>query len=205
LDEISSMLTRMKEIATQALNGTYTTDDLANLNLEYAQLSDEIDRISNNTYFNGVAVVGGTATVSFQVGDTSTDVVTVTFRDMSDDGIGTDTDNSGVIDNAEVAISATSISSTTNAGTALGVLDNAIKMVDNYRATLGAKANRMEHAVNNLMSRVEHQSAARSRIQDADYAVESANLARAQVLQQAGTAMLAQANASSQNILSLLK
>ena len=205
LDEISSMLTRMKEIATQALNGTYTTDDLANLNLEYAQLSDEIDRISNNTYFNGVAVVGGTATVSFQVGDTSTDVVTVTFRDMSDDGIGTDTDNSGVIDNAEVAISATSISSTTNAGTALGVLDNAITMVDNYRATLGAKANRMEHAVNNLMSRVEHQSAARSRIQDADYAVESANLARAQVLQQAGTAMLAQANASSQNILSLLK
>jgi len=205
LDEISSMLTRMKEIATQALNGTYTTDDLANLNLEYAQLSDEIDRISNNTYFNGVAVVGGTATVSFQVGDTSTDVVTVTFRDMSDDGIGTDTDNSGVIDNAEVAISATSISSTTNAGTALGVLDNAIKMVDNYRATLGAKANRMEHAVNNLMSRVEHQSSARSRIQDADYAVESANLARAQVLQQAGTAMLAQANASSQNILSLLK
>jgi len=205
LDEISSMLTRMKEIATQALNGTYTEDDLANLNLEYAQLSDEIDRISNNTYFNGVAVVGGTDQVSFQVGDTSTDVVTVTFRDMSDDGIGTDTDNSGVIDNAEVAISATSISSTTNAGTALGVLDNAIKMVDNYRATLGAKANRMEHAVNNLMSRVEHQSAARSRIQDADYAVESANLARAQVLQQAGTAMLAQANASSQNILSLLK
>ena len=205
LDEISSMLTRMKEIATQALNGTYTTDDLANLNLEYAQLSDEIDRISNNTYFNGVAVVGSTDEVSFQVGDTSTDVVTVTFRDMSDDGIGTDTDNSGVIDNAEVAISATSISSTTNAGTALGVLDNAIKMVDNYRATLGAKANRMEHAVNNLMSRVEHQSAARSRIQDADYAVESANLARAQVLQQAGTAMLAQANASSQNILSLLK
>jgi len=205
LDEISSMLTRMKEIATQALNGTYTTDDLANLNLEYAQLSDEIDRISNNTYFNGVAVVGGTDEVSFQVGDTSTDVVTVIFRDMSDDGIGTDTDESGVINGEEVAVSATSISSTTNAGIALGVLDNAITMVDNYRATLGAKANRMEHAVNNLMSRVEHQSAARSRIQDADYAVESANLARAQVLQQAGTAMLAQANASSQNILSLLK
>ena len=206
LDEISSMLTRMKEIATQALNGTYTTDDLANLNLEYAQLSDEIDRISNNTYFNGVAVVGGTDTVSFQVGDTSTDVVTVTFQDMSDDGIGTDTNTDGsIVLNDDVAVSETSISSTTNAGTALGVLDDAITMVDTYRATLGAKANRMEHAVNNLMSRVEHQSAARSRIQDADYAVESANLARAQVLQQAGTAMLAQANASSQNILSLLK
>ena len=206
LDEISSMLTRMKEIATQALNGTYTTDDLANLNLEYAQLSDEIDRISNNTYFNGVAVVGGTDEVSFQVGDTSTDVVTVTFQDMSYDGIGTEvaTASTFTLDD-DTAISETSISSTTNAGTALGVLDNAIKMVDNYRATLGAKANRMEHAVNNLMSRVEHQSAARSRIQDADYAVESANLARAQVLQQAGTAMLAQANASSQNILSLLK
>jgi len=206
LDEISSMLTRMKEIATQALNGTYTSDDLTNLNLEYAQLSDEIDRISNNTYFNGVAVVGSTATVSFQVGDTSTDVVTVTFQDMSDDGIGTDTNTDGSIVLADdVAVSETSISSTTNAGTALGVLDDAITMVDTYRATLGAKANRMEHAVNNLMSRVEHQCAARSRIQDADYAVESANLARAQVLQQAGTAMLAQANASSQNILSLLK
>ncbi len=84
-------------------------------------------------------------------------------------------------------------------------INKAIADVDSYRATLGAVANRMEHAANNLMSRVEHQQSARSRIQDADYAVESANLAKAQVLQQAGTAMLAQANASSQNILSLLK
>jgi flagellin len=97
------------------------------------------------------------------------------------------------------------ISSATNAGSALSVVDRAIAQIDTYRAKLGAYSNRMEHAASNLLSRVEHQSAARSRIQDADYAVESANLAKAQVLQQAGTAMLAQANASSQNILSLLK
>jgi flagellin len=88
---------------------------------------------------------------------------------------------------------------------ALTTVDRAIADVDSYRSSLGAVANRMEHASSNLLSRVEHQSAARSRIQDADYAVESANLAKAQVLQQAGTAMLSQANASTQNVLSLLK
>ena len=102
-------------------------------------------------------------------------------------------------------LSTQAIDTTSHAQTSIASINAAIADVDSYRATLGAIANRMEHAANNLMSRVEHQQSARSRIQDADYAVESANLAKAQVLQQAGTAMLAQANASSQNILSLLK
>ena len=94
---------------------------------------------------------------------------------------------------------------TTNAASALTLVDDAITMVDSYRVSMGAVANRLDHSVENLYSRIEQQTAAMSRIQDADYAVESANLARAQVLQQAGTAMLAQANASTQNVLSLLK
>jgi flagellin len=97
------------------------------------------------------------------------------------------------------------VSATQGCNWCLGCFDAAIADVDNYRATLGATANRLEHSANNLYTRVENQMAAKSRIEDADYAVESANLARAQVLQQAGTAMLAQANASTQNVLSLLK
>jgi len=117
--------------------------------------------------------------------------------------LGLDDDHTDV--NSVGANTTSDLQSVTNAQSALGLIDTAIASVDNYRATLGATANRMEHAAANLMSRVENQSAARSRIQDADYAVESANLAKNQVLQQAGSAMLAQANASTANILSLLK
>jgi len=288
MDEVSAMLTRMKELATQAINGTYSSADRVNLNLEFQALSSEITRISENTKFNGIGVLNGTSSTTFQVGDTSSDSISVTLQRMgsaylgatglsetsvtvTDNSNGThtvgalgltaateqlririgentfiqnwDTDNNTTADEIVSVINAfssgtasaaggvitinaatgTSISvdryvrdsdanltsmdltSTTNAGLSLSVIDEAISDVDSYRATLGAIANRMEHAANNLMSRVEHQSSARSRIQDADYAVESANLAKAQVLQQAGTAMLAQANASTQNILSLLK
>jgi len=279
LDEVSVMLTRMKELSTQAANGTYSSADLTNLDKEFQQLGAEITRISENTFFNGINVLDTTDTKSFQVGDTSTDVITTTFDRMGNDYLGstaatsstsvnaaTDTADltasfvdgsyieitvgSNVYRQAFVTNLATSltkveslleaktgnavtikgdntafkmatdgfswkvysgtlggrnITTATNAGNALASVDNAIAKIDSFRAQLGANANRMEHAANNLMSRVEHQQSARSRIQDADYAVESANLAKAQVLQQAGTAMLAQANASSQNILSLLK
>jgi flagellin len=100
---------------------------------------------------------------------------------------------------------ASSLQTADSAAEAISTIDSAIAMVDSYRSDLGATANRLDHTVNNLMNRVENQSAAKSRILDADYAVESANLAKAQVLQQAGTAMLAQANASGQGVLSLLK
>jgi len=195
LDEVSVMLTRMKELATQASNGTYTATDLDALDLEYQALEAGIDDIIEKTDFNGTSLLNSAGgTIVFQVGDTSTDTVTLTQSDMDIDALGT-----------TAVLNTTDLQDATNAGTALGILDEAIAEVDTFRATLGSVANRMEHAANNLMSRVEHQSAARSRIQDADYAVESANLAKAQVLQQAGTAMLAQANASTANILSLLK
>ena len=286
MDEMSTMLTRMKELATQAINGTYSAADRANLNLEFQQLTNEITRISENTFFNGINVINSTDSISFQVGDQSTDKISTTLQKMNSQfiGSGVDADLSGAITsatatgalsdltwgdqvritidgvtvvqdfttdtnttmtafatkivsetNATVATHAAStgnngtmtitaagstigkiqinngnlstqaIDTASHAQTSIASINAAIADVDSYRATLGAVANRMEHAANNLMSRVEHQQSARSRIQDADYAVESANLAKAQVLQQAGTAMLAQANASSQNILSLLK
>ena len=201
MDEISSMLTRMKELATQSINGTYqSSNDRSNMNLEYQQLADEITRISTQTVFNGISLMATSGSVKFQLGDSSSDTITVSLSGMKATHLSIDSNAT-----AGAANSSTGIETATKAGTALSVIDAAITSVDTYRAKFGAAANRMEHAASNLMSRVEHQSAARSRIQDADYAVESANLARAQVLQQAGTAMLAQANASSQNILSLLK
>jgi len=217
LDEVTTMLIRMRELATQAINGTYGTTDRANLDLEYQALADEITRISDNTFFNGVSVIGAAATLVFQVGHNSTDVITLATLDMAAESLGSTVHTvSGTavtyyVD--DMALTTAGVGTTIyasgvtakGAAHALAVLDKAIADVDNYRATLGATANRMEHSAANLYTRIENQMAAKSRIEDADFAVESANLARAQVLQQAGTAMLAQANASSQNVLSLLK
>ena len=200
LDQVSAMLTRMRELAVQAINGTYSQTDRSNMNSEFGALSDEITRISDNTKFNGTAVIGTAATLTFQVGHTASDTITLTTVDMGAGAIG-----SGGYVSAQAIYAATAASSITKAQTSLSVIDAAIQDVDGYRATLGATANRLEHSAANLMTRVENQMAARSRIEDADYAVEAANLARAQVLQQAGTAMLSQANASTQTVLSLLK
>jgi len=203
LEEVTTMLMRMRELAVQAINGSYAQADRANLSLEFETLADEITRISDNTFFNGIKVIGTAATISFQVGHIATDKIDLSTVDMAAEAIGYST---------SVAFNVGSLSIATIGGTAsayakgsLTVLDQAIADVDNYRATLGATANRLEHAAANLYTRVENQQAAKSRIEDADYAVESANLARAQILQQAGTAMLSQANASTQNVLELLK
>jgi flagellin len=200
LDAVSSMLVRMRELATQALNGTYSNDDRANLDAEFQQLIAEITRISDNTYFNGINVIGSTDSLSFQVGATANDSISLQLQDMASTNIG------------DVTVSSTAehlddqdLMNLTNAGHALTSIDDALTEVDSYRVAMGSVANRLNHTVENLYSRIEQQTAAKSRIQDADYAVESANLARAQVLQQAGTAMLAQANASTMNVLSLLK
>jgi len=220
LDEVTTMLIRMRELATQAINGTYSQADRSNLDLEYQALADEITRISDNTFFNGISVIGGSANVTFQVGHSSSDTIALVTQDMAIEALGstnltvssvTATTYAGGTNVSTVGNATTTYASTTvknanfGARHALSFIDSAIADVDNYRATLGATANRLEHSANNLYTRVENQMAAKSRIEDADYAVESANLARAQVLQQAGTAMLAQANASTQNVLSLLK
>jgi len=391
MDAVSSMLVRMRELATQAMNGTYSDwTDRANLDAEFSQLTEEITRISSNTYFNGISVIGKTDSLNFQIGYSSDDTIVLNTEKIASETIGSGTDEyvaesaiavasinvegqtnvtadsvikikfnsdaqnaagkniadmtqdelkdafllkSGVtVTSGAVTVDATAGSATlgnsttgtaygdytvsvsnlgggtevtitstaangwgtgnysidieglvdgkgdainrqTGAGTsadtagwfevggtgtpfkyedsvavttayakttdralaartaddepllhsdaytlkeasllelpkameALTVVDDALAQVDFYRVQLGAVANRLDYSVQNLYTRIENQMAARSRIEDADYAVESAALARAQVLQQAGTAMLAQANASTQNVLSLLK
>jgi flagellin len=192
MEEISSILGRMKELSVQASSGTYNTADKAALSTEFVQLHGEITRITDSTDFNETDVIGAAATIAIQVGDSNT---------AAEDQISfTTTDISAVALSVDIAITTGTLALAANAK-----VDAAIATVDTQRSTLGAVANRLEFAVNNLMSRSEHQSAARSRIEDTDFAVESANLAKNQVLQQAGTAMLAQANASGQGVLSLLK
>ena len=190
LEEISGILDRMKELTVQAANGTYATVGLAAMSAEFVALYTEMTRITTSTDFNGTAVIGASATIAIQVGDTNT---------TANDQISLVT-----TDSANTALSV-AITTVTLALAANALVDLAIGIVDTQRGVLGATGNRLEFAVNNLMSRAENQSAARSRIEDTDFAVESANLAKNQVLQQAGTAMLAQANASSQGVLSLLK
>jgi flagellin len=204
LDQVSKMLTRMRELAIQSINGTYSDTDTDNLHSEYLALSNEITRIATNTKFNGVSVIGASATITFQVGHSSSDTIALTTSSMKSDALASATTSGYHLDDTAIS----SVGTTTSVNSARGSLsfiDNAINEVDDYRSTLGAVGNRLEHSAANLYTRVEHQMAARSRIEDADYAVEAANLARAQILQQAGTAMLSQANATGVTILSLLK
>jgi flagellin len=204
LDQVSKMLTRMRELAIQSINGTYSDTDTDNLHSEYLALSNEITRIATNTKFNGVSVIGASATITFQVGHSSSDTIALTTSSMKSDALASATTSGYHLD--DTAISSVGTTTTVNSARgSLSFIDNAINEVDDYRSTLGAVGNRLEHSAANLYTRVEHQMAARSRIEDADYAVEAANLARAQILQQAGTAMLSQANATGATILSLLK
>ena len=295
MEEVSSMLKRMKELSTQAVNDTYSTADRASMNTEFTALRDEIERISTKTDYNGTSVLNATTTQNFQVGDAASDTISLVLQDMGKSSIGGGADSvtqtasiattaagvsthtmaaalttdsslkievngveltqawdtdvattltkmgvqiaavsgvSAVTAGTGAAAATTTMAITATAGTTIGAMqevtsggnistqtittsalattaltniDEAIADVDSYRGVLGATANQLQHTVSNLMSRSEHQTAAKSRIEDADFAVESANLAKAQVLQQAGTAMLAQANASGQGVLSLLK
>jgi flagellin len=193
LDEVTNMLQRMRELAIQSANGTNSSDDRASLDAEYDELMSEISRIADNTKFNNQNVLDGTlGTVAFQVGYEAGDTISITVgTDMSADG--------------DLAISTTGIDSAANASTAVSSLDSAISTVDTFRGTLGAVQNRFESTIANVSNIAENVSAARSRIVDADFALETANLTKAQILQQAGTAMLAQANMVPQSALSLLQ
>jgi len=303
MEEIGNILGRMKELAVQASNGTYTSASLTTMDNEYQGLATEITRIAQKTDFNGQSILNSSSSVNIHVGDEANDQVALAFQSMVSTNLGggavttnhtgtqavtaattgtkeetaitmaaasapvagetlritvAGTDYSqvfsgssanttallsaqigaggdatavatvvggddvltitGLVNNKSVAqsnlevtstagtdLTQTSLTSAGNANTALGSLDIGMAKVDAYRADLGSLSKKLDHTVSNLMNRVESQSAALSRIKDADYAVESANLAKAQVLQQAGTAMLAQANASGQSVLSLLK
>jgi flagellin len=194
-DEIETILIRMRELATLAQNGTYTSADLTNADAEYQQLEAEIDRIQQKTKFNGtldVASSTGQQNYSFQIGFAGNDTLAIGF-----DSLGA----SALFQTAAVG----AITSIASAATEVTNLDNALNRLNAGRAEAGAHINRLEHTVSNLMNVIQRTEEARSRIEDADFATESAALARANVLTQAGSAMLAQANQSPQYILALLR
>jgi flagellin len=189
LDEVSNMLQRMRELQVQSANGTYSTTDKANIKLEQDALAAQITNVVANTAFNGKKLFDGTsASISIQAGANSTDTVTMTMTNLS-----TDTDLAAVYTGGAAV-----------AGATLTQYDTAIAKVATSRAGLGATQNRLESAVNNLTSNATNLSDARSRIEDADFSTETTNLAKAQILSQASTAMLAQANQSQQGVLKLL-
>lgn len=194
LDEVTNMLQRMRELAVQANNGTYSTSDKSNIAAEQKALADQITSVLTNTQFNGQNLFDGTAgtsgAVTIQSGANTADTVTLTFADIK---------STGAINTAISGASATT--PLTN----LANFDAGIAAVGTARAGLGAAQNQLQSAVNNLTNNSTNLSAARSRIQDTDYSAESTAMAKAQILSQASTAMIAQANQSQQNVLSLLK
>ena len=200
LSKVGDSLQRMRELAVQARNSTNSDNDKDSLNKEFAELQSEIKRVLGGTAFNGKKVLGADATsLVFQVGanTTSDDIITVKTTDM--------TANSTI---TAVTGNTTVIDATATSGAIAKVMDSidtAIDTVNNTRATFGATQSRFDAVISNLQQSVENQSAARSRIMDADFASETANLSRAQILQQAGNAMIAQANQAPQQVLSLLR
>ena len=186
LSTVTDALQRMRELAVQAQNGSNGTTDRANLNTEYLQLSAEITRIAAQTKFNGTAIVGASAGAqTFQVGANNGDTLTITTT--------------------TVATVAGDLTTAANASTAVAALDTALDTISTSRATYGAAISRFGMAISNLQITGENQSAARGRIMDADFAAETSNLSRAQILQQAGSAMVAQANQLPQTVLTLLR
>lgn len=208
--EVTNMLQRMRELAIQSSNGTTTEDDRNYLNAEYANLITEMERIANNTQWNGRSILQGDAnaagdsTVKFQVGANGGQTVAVDFGDISQSGGATFQAFSAAATTA--AISAGTTASAITTGTAaVTAIDSAITAVNTQRATFGAAVNQLTYAIDNLASVKVNAEASRSRILDADYAKETSELARTQIIQQAGTAMLAQANQLPQTVLSLLQ
>jgi len=214
LIEITNMLQRMRELALQSANGTTTSADRDYLNQEYKNLIVEIERIAQNTQWNGGTILQGTAngtssTVKFQVGANGGQTVAVNFGNVSQDGGSGGTIFSSFEASAAgtgFAISAgTAAAAVTTASAAMTTIDSAITVVNSQRATFGAAMNQLTYAVDNLSNVKVNAEAARSRVLDTDYAAETSELARTQIIQQAGTAMLAQANQLPQTVLSLLQ
>ncbi|BBD77810.1 flagellin [Hydrogenophilus thermoluteolus] len=228
LGQIADILQRMRDLAVQSANATNSVSDRDALQKEFRQLQLEIERIGRDTEFNGVKVLnnsaatGASAAFIFQVGANFSG--TTTASGFTTEGVYTGNTVDSVTASDKIAISAFNIFSGGNASaindattaaqsisgvaealSAISAVDAALKTVNDIRATLGAVQSRFQATINNLQSAIENLSASRSRIRDADFAQETAALSRAQILQQAGTAMLAQANAAPQNVLRLLQ
>jgi flagellin len=207
LSNISDALQRMRELAVQASNGTNGTDETNNIDTEMTALNSEIGRIATATKFNGISLLSSTAAVtkSVQVGADENQKIDVTFAKST--GYTGLTKNATMVDAAAdgTAPGTFDVSTTANAAKSITNIDAALKSLNTERASLGTAQNRMGYAISNLSTAVENQSAAKSRIMDTDYAAETSKLSRSQVLQQAGTAMLAQANSAPNSVMSLLR
>ena len=194
----TSMLQRMRELAVQAASDTTLSADKTNINTEFSALSAEIDRIGGNTQWNGANLLdasGGNASSGsyiFQVGANADQTITVAIGDMSTAG-------------KLSAISAADVSTSSGANSAITNIDTALAAIDTQRATLGAGINQLNYAVDNLTNVAQNATSSRSAILDTDYAAATSKLAKAQIISQAATAMMAQANQQPQSVLALLK
>ena len=194
LGKIGDALQRMRELAVQSANGSNSDDDRANLDEEYQELAAEVTRVLTGTKFNGTNLLNTSASLTFQVGadNVTTDQIDIDTTDL--------TAGSGV-----TAVVGGAIATSSGALAAMDDLDNAIDEITTARATFGAKQNRFDSVIASLQISSENLAASRGRIMDANFAVETSNLSRGQILQQAGTAMVAQANQLPQGVLSLLR
>jgi len=194
LNEVTNMLQRVRELAVQSSSGTYQSSDRANMNQEVSSLQTQISSVLSNTKFNGVGLFsttsGSNLTFSIQAGANSSDSISLT---------------SNAIDGTNISSTALDVSSNTLASTTMANVDLALADVAKANAGFGAGESQLSSAVNNLTSNVTNLSSAQSRILDTDYSAETTAMSKAQILSQASTAMIAQANQSQQNVLSLLR
>jgi flagellin len=210
LNETSSMLQRMRELAVLSVNDTYSSTQKNAMSTEFNQLSSEIDRISTQTQWNGMAILSGsgglysgngsTGQFTFQVGANTTQTISVTIGNVAI----TSALSTGIVGTLG-GLSAATISTAAGATTAIASLDTALTTLNTQRSTIGAMVNRLAHAVDNLTNVAQNAQDSRSKVEDTDYAAATSELARTQIIAQAATAILAQANQQPQSVLSLLK
>ncbi len=217
LNEINDNLQRVRELTVQAANGTNTSADLSSIQAEINQDMSEINRVSAQTQFNGLTILATSGSMSLQIGANDGQTITINMQKMNASalGVASSTTSTTTLATTSVTIDVTkfktigntagTISTTGASNTYLATIDAAIKSVDSLRGQMGAVQNRLDSTITNLNNTDTNLSNARSRIQDANYAVEVSAMTQAQILQQAGTSVLAQANSSSQSVLSLLR
>jgi flagellin len=204
-NDVTDMLQRVRELAVQAANDTNSGTDRSYLQLEVDSLMAEINRVSSQTVYNNQKVLDGNQSGTLQVGTEDGQTISFNIASIDTSTLGLTDFVTGQDTNGDDVTANISVMSASDAAQALAKISTAIEQVAGDRAGYGALSNRLEYTVSNLMNVAEFTTAARSRIEDADFAAESARLAKAQVLQQTGTAMLAQANASSQLAIQLIR
>lgn len=202
LDQINDNLLRIRELSVQASNDTNSDTDRASIQEEITARVNEIDRIANSTQFNGKNILDGSiASMDIQVGanTSASDTLTITLANGQSSAL--------IVDDADASVDLTTgaVTDSATAKASIDAIDNALEAVDSARSGLGSIQNRFEAVIGNLQSSEINLSSARSRIEDTDYATEVANMTRSQILQQAGTSLLAQANQTPQNVLALLQ